>query len=134
MARRAGGAATRLRTAVVVMAEQLQIGLDPRLLARSTDPGTSHAAARGAELATHRGIVLRALWAASCGVGHPLSTRELADLDVLDLDRHEIARRAADLLTLGLLARLDETDGRHRPGHRLAVTAAGLRVLHGIES
>lgn len=114
--------------------DQLSLALDPRLLARSTDPVTSHISARSVELATHRGVVLRAMWAATCGLGHSLSTRELAELDVLELDRHEIARRAADLQTLGLLRRLDETDGRRRPGHRLAVTAAGLRVLQGIAS
>jgi hypothetical protein len=102
------------------------LDVDPRTLAHSDGPATAQqaAAANSAGKARHREVVLAAYIAA----GRPCSTAEISDLGVPGMDLTEVRRRSTDLLNLGMLERTEETDGRARPGHRLAVTARGIEA------
>lgn len=102
------------------------LDVDPRTLAHSDGPATAHqAAAANPEVkSNHRAVVLAAYIAA----GTPCSTAELSDLGVPGMDLTEVRRRSTDLLNRGLLERINERDGRPRPGYRLAVTDAGRQA------
>jgi len=118
------------------VSEQLSLlHVDPRTLAHAAGPDTSHGAARADALrkASHRAELLRAYHRATSALGHGLSTAEMADLHLAPFGLTELRRRATDLLNLGYLARLPETDGRQRPGYRLVVTAEGAEALGKVD-
>lgn len=98
------------------MNDQLQIDFDAVRACRSTDPGTSHAAARNAtQFATsHAGRILLALQ--QHGPRSPKELEQLLGLSVVQIDR-----RLPDLKRLGLarVATLDDGADVVRSGCRV---------------
>lgn len=75
--------------------------IDPHTKARSTDPSTSHAAARHASAlaSEHQGLILACLHCHSELYGEGLNIEELSDHT--DLDKFQVARRMKELLDMG---------------------------------
>lgn len=103
--------------------QQLSLTLDvePRMLARRTDPATSHAAAaRVAEFAeSHHDTILKVLRQRG-----PLTSHEIATF--CTLDAHRILKRCGELQT----ARLADVvkDGEGKPLTRLSPNGRAARV------
>lgn len=88
------------------MTEQLSIDFEPRRLARSTDPQTSHeAATRAAEFSSgHHEQILKVLRHSG-----PATSHEIADESGLEM--HAVARRMKELSEADLIAVVIDADG-----------------------
>lgn len=111
------------------MSDQLSLEVQPRTLAHTRDPGTSHdAAARNrAGKATHRRACLEAHFRQDASSG--LIDDEVASLTGLDLI--EARRRCTDLRNAGLLefTRITRTSNMGRQATVSIITHAGREAL-----
>lgn len=102
---------------------------DPKVLAHTDDPDTSHAAARAPGRATNRYCVLR-LYRQPVTSYHAWLQQENYDDDCFDLA--EVRRRSTDLLQMGLLKRAGYTRtilATNKEAHVLELTDAGQALL-----
>jgi hypothetical protein len=100
---------------------------NPRVLAHTDGPDTSHAAAVG-DRTTNRYRVLK-LYAA---LGPVTSYRAWLESPAGGFDLAEIRRRTTDLLLMGLLERTGDKEriaSTGRYAHKLALTDAGRKAL-----